>query len=1037
MCAYNAFRASESVATSDSQALFPPPGIALPVSKFEDSNENCDSGVESISEGKTFGKRFAQNLGTFSGKPAAVEESAVADSLPGPTLLYGLPRSFTTDRPNCYTNSCPDVNGSSGRLTEARAFSADLRNEKRSGSVACTAAHMSSLSAGETPVISHPEPCGDSINGSKNERQSDASRPRLSHGDSETNTVDEGLSEVPLENTASKFPVSGSTPYCVSSHSGSLRNGGSNDRSSPIGLLCDSDSVAQAAEEACDKLQKCAISALLTGPSGSDALVSMPTVEDGLSSNSDLDTPHSTPDAQRHSVLDEHRLPSQSPEFARQFMCNQSNSVISSQFSDERCATVDPIVNPPLVHDIWGIMKDIKQTLVEDKGALDRTMEGTERSRNMVDQTPANSLSSNSGRSRVGANFSPRVSCTSPVLTPFTKSQQSAEPETCTKLSVQATIEHSVEEVESQGNRKMMPSTHTNDVLPTRSPQDSPCSHDDRQAQHWTFPTQENTVYSSSEDEVRTADQIRRKTKKSPRTNQPLPTHRASKNATVLPDFRASSPGKNISLPQTSSTNRTSTSRRQKKGAARSSQDSESDEDTNKLLNKQSQLDKPIYIPELRHEANMHTGRQNRVREVSVRHPDFPDTLIHGILFYARYLGSTQLISERQPTRNSRMFQAQEAVSRIKAPDGENQPSVPVELFVSTDRIMILNSNLQEILIDHELRTVSYIADIGELFVLMARRPSPPAKPDESQAHSSESTAQHPPTSDASDSSASGNSDSSDRSNRASHGISSKTFEQSRKPTTKLVCHVLESSEARVIAQSVGHAFHLAYLEFLRENGIEDVSSLKQINYEDVLNQQEIFCDELTMFSDKERHKEIIIPKQRGETLGIVVVSSGWGSLLPTAVLANMHPTGPAARCGQLNIGNHIMSVNGKSLVGLPLASCQQILKGCRNQTSVQLTVVDCPPVVEVLIRRPSLNYQLGFSVQDGVICSLLRGGIAERGGIRVDHRIIEINGQSVVAVPHERIVHLLATSVGEIHIRTMPTSIFRLLTGQEIPSYI
>ena len=50
-------------------------------------------------------------------------------------------------------------------------------------------------------------------------------------------------------------------------------------------------------------------------------------------------------------------------------------------------------------------------------------------------------------------------------------------------------------------------------------------------------------------------------------------------------------------------------------------------------------------------------------------------------------------------------------------------------------------------------------------------------------------------------------------------------------------------------------------------------------------------------------------------------------------------------------------------------------------------------------------------------ICSLLRGGIAERGGVRVGHRIIEINNQSVVAVPHEKIVNLLATSVGEVKI--------------------
>lgn len=34
---------------------------------------------------------------------------------------------------------------------------------------------------------------------------------------------------------------------------------------------------------------------------------------------------------------------------------------------------------------------------------------------------------------------------------------------------------------------------------------------------------------------------------------------------------------------------------------------------------------------------------------------------------------------------------------------------------------------------------------------------------------------------------------------------------------------------------------------------------------------------------------------------------------------------------------------------------------------------------------------------------------------MRVGHRIIEINNQSVVAVPHEKIVNLLATSVGEV----------------------
>ena len=43
-----------------------------------------------------------------------------------------------------------------------------------------------------------------------------------------------------------------------------------------------------------------------------------------------------------------------------------------------------------------------------------------------------------------------------------------------------------------------------------------------------------------------------------------------------------------------------------------------------------------------------------------------PAVLIEGVLFRARYLGSTQLVCEGQPTKTTRMTQAEEAVSRIK-----------------------------------------------------------------------------------------------------------------------------------------------------------------------------------------------------------------------------------------------------------------------------------------------------------------------------------------------------------------------------------
>ena len=61
------------------------------------------------------------------------------------------------------------------------------------------------------------------------------------------------------------------------------------------------------------------------------------------------------------------------------------------------------------------------------------------------------------------------------------------------------------------------------------------------------------------------------------------------------------------------------------------------------------------------------------------------------------------------------------------------------------------------------------------------------------------------------------------------------------------------------------------------------------------------FVQNLVLFIFK-----VVVPKTKGEILGVVIVESGWGSMLPTIVLANLAPGGPAARCGQLNIGDQV-----------------------------------------------------------------------------------------------------------------------------------
>ena len=51
------------------------------------------------------------------------------------------------------------------------------------------------------------------------------------------------------------------------------------------------------------------------------------------------------------------------------------------------------------------------------------------------------------------------------------------------------------------------------------------------------------------------------------------------------------------------------------------------------------------------------------------------------------------------------------------------------------------------------------------------------------------------------------------------------------------------------------------------------------------------------------------------------------------------------------------------------------MFQNCKTKTAVKLTAVSCPPVVEVKIKRPDTKYQLGFSVQNGVVSAELVDG--------------------------------------------------------------
>ena len=72
---------------------------------------------------------------------------------------------------------------------------------------------------------------------------------------------------------------------------------------------------------------------------------------------------------------------------------------------------------------------------------------------------------------------------------------------------------------------------------------------------------------------------------------------------------------------------------------------------------------------------------------------------------------------------------------------------------------------------------------------------------------------------------------------------------------------------------------------------------------------------------------QLSLAKNKGDFLGVMVMEFGYGSALPTPVIAHLSKTGSAARSGQLNIGDHIISVNGINMVGMPVKVCIEQLK--------------------------------------------------------------------------------------------------------------
>lgn len=165
---------------------------------------------------------------------------------------------------------------------------------------------------------------------------------------------------------------------------------------------------------------------------------------------------------------------------------------------------------------------------------------------------------------------------------------------------------------------------------------------------------------------------------------------------------------------------------------------------------------------------------------------------------------------------------------------------------------------------DHPLRTISYIADIGNIVVLMARRRMP--RPDsqenvEASDPGQDSKRQYKMICHVFESEDVSLSNCISVCPERCSPVSFVSFESGLKLITTY-CKSANSNhnrsvlQAQLIAQSIGQAFSVAYQEFLRANGINP-EDLSQKEYSDLLNTQDMYNDDLIHFSKSENCKDV------------------------------------------------------------------------------------------------------------------------------------------------------------------------------------
>ena len=175
--------------------------------------------------------------------------------------------------------------------------------------------------------------------------------------------------------------------------------------------------------------------------------------------------------------------------------------------------------------------------------------------------------------------------------------------------------------------------------------------------------------------------------------------------------------------------------------------------------------------------------------------------------------------------------------------------------------------------------------------------------------------------------------------------------------------------------------------------------------------------------------KQVVLTRIPGQSLGF---SFGGGSDEPVLsndlsfYLTTIDGNSPAGKCGELEIGDRVVEINGKPLIGGPHSAFVNAIG--LNVAEAVLTIER--PVEQGLpantVAVPPVGGKFGLSITGGVetgnppkISSISETSSANNTALKVGMVLTHINGHSVGNSSHDEVMHMISLTIGTLQVTT------------------